>query len=384
MKPLWNYSAGSTETVMHYSEGDGMDLVIYGAQGIALGAYEAIHSLYPIRKIRCFLVTERGINAEYLSDVPVLELVPFACGLSNEEKENIEVLIATPENVMEEIEKSLDEQGLNCHVRLTSNRWAQLMGYYYAHKKEYIPLTALPIGYRRANLHVFMAKFYKDKPLANQYVVPEWMTPIQAGAALCSERAADILDCDGENISEKNGNYSELTVLYWLWKNRLIQETKDAGIEYYGLVHYRRMLELSDDDVLKLLDNDIDVVLPYPMPYEPDINEHHRRYLSDEDWKTMLAALKELQPEYADALPTILGQRYFYNYNIIIARKDVLAEYCSWLFPILERVEEISALKGNERNNRYIGYIGETLETLYFSYNKDNLSIAHAGCRFLK
>ena len=58
-----------------------MDLAIFGAQGTALGAYEAIHNLYPVRNIRCFLVTERGNNAEYLSGIPVLELGPFASAL---------------------------------------------------------------------------------------------------------------------------------------------------------------------------------------------------------------------------------------------------------------------------------------------------------------
>ena len=76
-------------------------------------------------------------------------------------------------------------------------------------------------------------------------------------------------------------------------------------------------------------------------------------------------------------------QQYFYNYNIILARKDVLAEYCQWLFPILERVEQLSKPRGWERQDRYIGYMGETLETLYFMTNKDKLNIVHTGCRFL-
>ena len=360
-----------------------MDLVIYGAQGMALGAYEAIRSLYPQRTIRCFLVTERGANAEFLSGVPVWELVPFAEGLSKEEKEKLEVLIATPENVMAQIENSLDEQGLFCHVRLTSLRWAELMSYHYALNKDYQPLSALPVGYNRADLHVFMAKFYKDKPLTSSYEVPEWIKPIQVGVALCNERVADILDCDGENISEKNGNYSELTALYWIWRNRLLQRSAGDEKEYYGLAHYRRILELSEDDILKLLDNDVDVILPYPMPYEPDIDEHHKRYLSDGDWEALLTAIKELHPEYAKVLPSVLKQKYLYNYNIIIARKNVLAEYCSWLFPVLERVELFSTPKGNERKDRYIGYMGETLETLYFMYNRSRLNIKHTGCRFL-
>lgn len=360
-----------------------MNLVIYGAQAMALGAYEAIQNLYPVRKIPCFLVTERGANGESLAGLPVLELETFARGLSGEEKGHIEVLIATPENVMGAIEESLEAHGLNCHVRLTSGRWAELMGYHYVCDKEFMPLSALPVGYHRAGMHLFMAKFYKDKPLAGDYHMPEWVTPIQVGAALCGERVANILDCDGEHISEKNGNYSELTALYWIWKNRLLSESSNEQYEYYGLTHYRRILELSEDDVLRLADNDVDAVLPYPMPYEPDIEVHHRRYLKQEDWNVVLEAVAQVQPGYREILNQVLRQKYLFNYNIMLARKRVLADYCGWLFPILERVEELSIPGGTERSDRYIGYVGETLATLYFMANRGRLNIAYAGCRFL-
>lgn len=360
-----------------------MNLAIYGAQGIALGAYEAIHNIYPQREISCFLVTQRDANAEVLSGIPVLELESYANGLSDKEKEKVEILIATPENVMPEIEKKLDGYGLYCHVRLTSLRWAKLMGYHYVCGKVFMPLSALPVGYHNAGLHVFVAKFYKDRVLSSTDCMPEWMTPIQVGAALCEERVANLLDCDGENISEKNVNYSELTALYWMWKNRLVQKAGRGKDEYYGLAHYRRILDLSEDDILRLVDNDVDVILPYPMPYKPNIEAHHERYLAERDWEALLTALEQLQPGYAGRMPEILGQTYLYNYNIILARKEVLADYCEWLFPILKRTEELSIPKGRERKDRYIGYMGETLETLYFMVNKERLNIVHAGCRFL-
>ena len=360
-----------------------MDLAIYGAQSIALGAYTAICNLYPMREIKCFLVTDRGANPEYLSEVPVLEMAAFAKGLSEEEKGNIEILIATPENVMSEIEAGLDACGLCCHVRLTSTRWAELMSYHYAADRKYLPLAALPIGYHEAKLHIFMAKFYKDTPLTTAYHMPEWIAPIQAGASLCKERVADILDCDGENISAKNVNYSELTALYWIWKNILVQNSPNDKNEFYGLSHYRRLLELSEDDRMKLVDNEVDVVLPYPMPYEPNIEMHHKRYLADSDWDALVTALTELQPEYADYLSQVLQQQYLYNYNIILAKKKVLTDYCEWLFPILERVENLSIPKGCDRQDRYIGYMGETLTTLYFMMNRNRLNITYAGCRFL-
>lgn len=360
-----------------------MDLAIYGAQGIALGAYEAIHNICPEREVRCFLVTEKGANPERLFGIPVMEIDRFSQSLSDQEKQGMEILIAVPETVMQEIEETLDYRGLRCHVRLTSARWAELMGYRYMCGSAYMPLHALPVGYHRANIHVFMAKSHKDKPLTGRYEFPEWVMPIQVGAALCRERVADILDCDGENISSKNANYCELTALYWIWRNRLRHSSAETGDEYYGLAHYRRLLELTEDDGLRLVDNDVDVVLPYPMPYEPDIEAHHSRYLKAEDWAAVRNAVRLLYPEYAEFLPEVLKQRYLYNYNILLAKGPILAEYCCWLFSILERLEATSSPPGAERADRYAGYAAETLATLYFMYNKDRLCIVHTGCRLL-
>ena len=129
--------------------------------------------------------------------------------------------------------------------------------------------------------------------------------------------------------------------------------------------------------------NDIDAVLPYPMLYEPNIEAHHLRYLTDQEWSGVLQALKELEPEYALGFKEISSQEYLYNYNVILAKPEVLNDYCTWLFRLLFRIEEINDPDGNKEPNRYLGYVAETLETLYFMYNKDKLKIAHTGCRFL-
>lgn len=361
----------------------GIEIVIYGAQGMALGAYEAIQNLYPKRSIQCFLVTERGINAETLGGLPVCELGEFVHSLSEIEKGDLEILIATPENVMSQIERSLDEVGLHQYRRLTSENWAELMARHYAKQGQFVSLRDLPAGSATADICVYMAKFYKDKPLQADYRIPQWVVPIQVGAVLCKERITDVLDCNGENISEKNGNYSELTALYWAWKNGMTLQVKEPNEAYYGLCHYRRILELSEEDLLRLKNNDVDAVLPYPMPYEPSIDAHHERYLAQVDWEALLAALAECSPEYAKVFSAILKQRYLYNYNIMILRAPVFQKYCEWLFPILERTEQLSVPKGSERKDRYIGYIGEILATLYFMANLDGLNITHAGCRFL-
>lgn len=366
------------------------NIIIFGAQAIALGTYNAIKKLYPERKVLCFLVSKRGINASELGGLAVEEIDSFSASLSLSEKVAIEVWIATPEPVMLEIEALLEEYGFCDYKRVTSGLFAELMEGYFADNESFLPLSILPmtapeeesVGKACAKAaQVFMAKFYKDKQLTGTYHIPEWVTPIQVGSALCQERVADILDCEGDNISQKNVNYSELTALYWMWKNKLEKSAADDG-KYYGLAHYRRMLDVSEADIARLIENDIDAVLPYPMPYEPNIHAHHERYLKEIDWNALLQAMEELQPEYAKAFPEILGQEYMFNYNIVLAKKDVLRDYCRWLFPILERTEELSVPKGCDRADRYIGYMGETLTTLYFIMNKEKLKIVHAGCQF--
>lgn len=225
---------------------------------------------------------------------------------------------------------------------------------------------------------IYVAKFHKDKQLQNIDTLPDWQIPIQVGASLTDIRVADICDNMGENISSKNVNYCELTALYWIWKNRLTQEAMPEN-KYVGLFHYRRVLDIDGADLERMALKEADAVLPFPMMCEPDIKEHHMRYLPESDWNAMLQALTELQPEYARAYPDIFARPYMYNYNMIIAKKKVLADYCSWLFPILERTEELSIPKGSERADRYIGYLGENLLTLYFMYHHTDLKLYHTG-----
>jgi hypothetical protein len=246
---------------------------------------------------------------------------------------------------------------------------------------KYMPLVTYPDGIHMPDIKIFKMVHHKDRELKTEYADADYVTRLQVGAAFADKTVAELRDNSQDNISERNGNYSELTGLYWIWKNYIQADKADKG--YVGLAHYRRCFELSDDDLKKMQDNDIDAVLPYPMPYEPNIEAHHERYLTKQEWSGVLQALKELEPEYAAGFKQILSQRYLYNYNIIVAKSEVLNDYCTWLFRLLFRIEEINNPDGSKEPNRYLGYVGETLETLYFMYNKDKLKIAHSGCRFL-
>lgn len=369
-----------------------MEVMIYGAKAIALGVCVAVRKLYPDVPVRGFLVTSRADNPKELAGLPVWQVSDFAqektkqAGIdTGRQQQQIHILIGTPEDMHPQIEEMLQRYGFFHYTCMDSARESRLMERYYAKTQQFPSLHTLRGGRRKADLHVFAAKFYKDRPLKYKGPFPAWIHFLQVGAALTGMRIAGLADNTGYEISEKNVNYCELTALYWLWKNRL--PVLEAGVcdspAYFGLFHYRRTLDISDEDLYRLGSGEVDAVLQFPTVHAPDISEHHSRYLKEADWQAMCRALQQLHPEYARALPEIFAQPYFYNYNLIIAKREVLADYCSWLFPVLERTEELSCPKGNERADRYIGYLGENLMTLYFLYHKEDLKIFHTGRRML-
>ena len=104
------------------------------------------------------------------------------------------------------------------------------------------------------------------KPFAP--VAPAGYLPVQVGAALADRDLGFARDDGGENISQKNPQYCELTAQYWAWKNL-------PGPEVLGLVHYRRYFVrdlygreikdeiLTESQIGALLER-YDILLPKP------------------------------------------------------------------------------------------------------------------------
>ncbi|WP_049960325.1 DUF4422 domain-containing protein [Pseudobutyrivibrio sp. LB2011] len=354
-----------------------MRIVIYGAQGIALSVYEAFTISNPDKKVECFLVTSIGNNPSSLAGLPVRTLEDYSNDCVN--KSDVQILVATPANVMGEIVESLHAAGF-CNITLMKDEELNNLCTEASRRGiGYASVYGFDAGDEMPTLNVYMACSKFDKPLIRKYDIPKYMIPIHVGAVGSDNMGAKLFDNTGENISRKNGNYCELTGLYWVWKN-LLPATDD---EYMGFCQYRRMLDLSSEDLTRMTANDIDVVLPFPLTYEPNIEEHRKRYLKDEDWAALRRAIEELHPEQEPQIEEILKQKWLFNYNVLLAKKSVLQEYCQWLFPILAKVEEYSIPNESSRSDRYLGYMGETLETIFFMLNSEKYKITHAGCKLL-
>ena len=354
----------------------GKNLYIYGAGIVAVSIFTAIRHLYKAEPI-AFLVSNGEKKVPWIEGIPVLEILEM-----ESLNETMQYLIATPEVHHAEIAENLIRAGaVKEQLIFVDNRLENmLMEAYYSNFQEFKTVRELLDGYKtfksaanECSLSVFQAKSHLDKPLKNSFSIPEYVKPIQVGADLTEETIAPIRDNSGVNISEKNLNYCELTATYFAWKN--------SSAQYKGICHYRRIFDISDEQIESLLQKyDVDVILPYPSIHYPDISEQYMRYVRQEDWSAMLQAMKEVAPEYFDAyVEGISKEKYFYNFNMLIARKEIFDDYCKFLFTVLERTEELVTPRGWERADRFAGYLGENLTTIYFRKNKDKLKIVHAG-----
>lgn len=351
-----------------------MKRYILGAQAIACSIYHAWNTLFPDKPIEGFLATDPSRNPAEVAGVSVLGIRPFADQQSAAEKEQTAILLGMPQNVQADAERELHALGYKHVETFPSERENQLLHDYYQREGIFPALHDMPEGQATARVAVYAVRSAKDKPMQSAPVYPPFVHSLFLGEPKSGK--AEFFDSTGENISDRNASFCEMTGLYWIWKNRLRMDT-----DYVGLYHYRRFLDIREDDFARLKQNAVDIVLPYPLLHDPDSFSHHRRYMTDEEWSVLDETLRELSPEMAAQMGRVFAEPYFYNYNMFLARKDVLDAYAGWLFPILFETERKLHERNLNQTKRALAYMSESLFTLYFRAHADRLRIAHVGRR---
>ncbi len=340
---------------------------IYGAGVVAYGAYKAVRELYHIR-ISCFLVTSTKDQLEQIDGIPVLALSE-----APQDFINGPILVATPEEYHRDIVRILEEKGSGSYCLLDSHNEYLLMGRYLKKVKNVQLIEDLQTDGKQDGLDgigIYMAVSHMDKPLTGTYQEKPWVKKIQAGAALTKIRIADITDEGADSLSMQNSLYCELTASYSIWKYDSCDVT--------GMFHYRRILDVTEEQLHLLKAKRLDAVLPLPFVCYPDASGQYGRYLMPEDVRAMRQTLQEYEPENMPEIDSILRSPYLYNYNMLIARREVFEDYCGWMFPLLEKIADRCEKEDRKRLPRYVGRIGEVLTSLYFMMDKQKWKIAHA------
>lgn len=207
--------------------------------------------------------------------------------------------------------------------------------------------------------------------------------PIQVGfnAQIINPNTSNPISRDnsGSNISSKNKNYCELTALYWIWKNFDLTQ-----YDYIGLDHYRRhfscrrtgskqeQILTMDSFSRRFSDTNTQIILPRKRHYWIETNytqyihSHHKQ-----DLEVTREAILKLHPEYLETYDSMMKKTCGHRFNMFIMRKDVLIDYCNWLFPILDYVEEhLDISDYSDYDARVFGFIAERIIDTWVVCNK--------------
>lgn len=178
-----------------------------------------------------------------------------------------------------------------------------------------------------------------------------------------------LLDSTGENISHKNKYYCELTGLYWIWKN--------IKCGYVGLCHYRRYLKegksiLNKNQIKEIFEKkDVDIILPIEYFTFSSVYDEYKEHHIISDLELCENIIRNDYPDYIESYNKVMKGHSTYICNMFISKKEIIDQYCLWLFDILSKVEqEIDLNQRDDYQKRVFGFLSERLFTVWIDKNK--------------
>lgn len=224
--------------------------------------------------------------------------------------------------------------------------------------------------------NIYAIKCHVDKPISHP-IPYNYIKEIQAGAALTERRICNCTDDTGDNISDKNGDFSECSAIYWIWKNGLKKE-------YTGIYHYRRYLDVSPEELEHQLEKGITLINTIPCIMYPS-NEHFfiSWFLYEYDWLLMMKLIKKLKPEYYETAKKFEKGHFYLANNIFIMKTEWFDKMCEFAFGILLEIDRFYAERRFERQDRYAGFIFEVLYSIFVMHHAKEMKIAYADMFYL-
>lgn len=198
-----------------------------------------------------------------------------------------------------------------------------------------------------------------------------------------------IGDDTGDNISNLNRFFSEMTGIYWCWKNYSSLEDP----EYIGFFHYSRQMIFSNNDIINLpsIENinefiqfmglnrkdieyqisDNDIILRKRSILNYDMAHYKKNKKFGYEFNKASEYIEDKYPEYN--IQTYLNQNKFNRANIFIMKKEIFFHYCEFIFDVLFYIyKSIDYSYHSINQRRSIGYVGELYLTLFVNHCKNN------------
>ena len=189
-------------------------------------------------------------------------------------------------------------------------------------------------------------------------------------------------DLEGDNISQKNNNYCELTALYWAWKN--------LKCDYIGINHYRRYMTLKSkkhikkaktiDEKFELIlskkeieeeMNNYDIMVPMTKLYIKNVYSKYAQQHHIKDLDNCRNIITKLYPDYINSFDKIMKRKQYCICNMCVMPKKKFNDYCKWLFDILFELEKNTDISNySPLQKRIYGFLSERLFNVWIEKNK--------------
>ncbi|MBO6288954.1 MAG: DUF4422 domain-containing protein [Alphaproteobacteria bacterium] len=253
---------------------------------------------------------------------------------------------------------------------------------------------------------------YKNK---EPIIESEIISPIQAGRAIAKDVFSEMIGDDtGDNISERNPKFSELSSIYWAWKNY----DKLGNPDYIGFMHYRRQFIFNEKIGIPFpkwtssyfyfptlheafpffADEDIEAVVPkfdYIIPkysVTPTMNIRDEYIYGipgsrADIFDTFIEICREIHPDWEEEIKKIEEGNVVSVCNMFVMTKKLFFDYCKFAFPVLFELEKrIDATNLSTNGLRFCGYMAEKLQTMYtFRLEKNrNLKEKFCNCTYIR
>jgi hypothetical protein len=210
---------------------------------------------------------------------------------------------------------------------------------------------------------------------------------IQCGRSVTGKALKMVGDDTGDNISARNAYWSEITGLYWAWKN-LPRE------DFMGLASYRRFFNFNFntndpvqivpvDTAPRILESTLgnyratlfeqaDVITPIPYTYAYSIRRVCSMNYNDSDFDKLERILREKHPDYLDAyIEHMYHNNKMIGHNMFIMSWENYQKFCSWVFAVLFEVEKCTRPNDYPKHQiRLYGYMHELLLEVFILKNE--------------
>lgn len=239
------------------------------------------------------------------------------------------------------------------------------------------------------------------------------LIPVQTGCAITGIRYKNLMwDNDGDNISDRNPKFCELTAQYWAWKNydkvgnpdyigfmqarrhfifdENLKHTPytwipQSQIYYLGRIPMNYSSYFSEDKIKAQIEDKPDCIvhklinLNLIKPEEVSDIKSHLINLSIttntqkvlEIFETFESIIKKDYPEYYPTYTEFKNNTVLYCCNSFIMPKKLFFEYMDFAYGVLNKVDNAIDSSGfNVQESRFLGYLGEYLLTIFILHQK--------------